>query len=313
MNKKFLWVEEYRPRKVQDCILPPNLKKSFQEFVDAGEFPSLLLSGTAGVGKTSIARALCDELGVSTIVINGSDEGRYLDTVRTRVKNFASSVSLSGSKHKCVILDEADNMTPDVQSSLRAAIEEYQNNCRFIFTCNYKNKIISPLQSRCSNFDFTLKKSDALELQGQFFLRVKKILKENGVTAEDKVLVKLIQKHYPDWRRCLNELQRHAASGEIDSGILTDVGELDVSQLVKALKGKEFNTVRQWVVENLDNEPNIILRKVYDVLSTVLVGQSVPQLVLIIAEYQYKSSFVADQEINLLACMTQIMVECQFK
>ena len=313
MNKKFLWVEEYRPRKVEDCILPPNLKKSFQEFVDAGEFPSLLLSGTAGVGKTSIARALCDELGVSTIVINGSDEGRYLDTVRTRVKNFASSVSLSGSKHKCVILDEADNMTPDVQSSLRAAIEEYQNNCRFIFTCNYKNKIISPLQSRCSNFDFTLKKSDALELQGQFFLRVKKILKENGVTAEDKVLVKLIQKHYPDWRRCLNELQRHAASGEIDSGILTDVGELDVSQLVKALKGKEFNTVRQWVVENLDNEPNIILRKVYDVLSTVLVGQSVPQLVLIIAEYQYKSSFVADQEINLLACMTQIMVECQFK
>lgn len=313
MNKKFLWVEEYRPRKVEDCILPPNLKKSFQEFVDAGEFPSLLLSGTAGVGKTSIARALCDELGVSTIVINGSDEGRYLDTVRTRVKNFASSVSLSGSKHKCIILDEADNMTPDVQSSLRAAIEEYQNNCRFIFTCNYKNKIISPLQSRCSNFDFTLKKSDALELQGQFFLRVKKILKENGVTAEDKVLVKLIQKHYPDWRRCLNELQRHAASGEIDSGILTDVGELDVSQLVKALKGKEFNTVRQWVVENLDNDPNIILRKVYDVLSTVLVGQSVPQLVLIIAEYQYKSSFVADQEINLLACMTQIMVECQFK
>tara|TARA_B100000073_G_C23731893_1_gene571081 strand:- start:1724 stop:2665 length:942 start_codon:yes stop_codon:yes gene_type:complete len=313
LNKKFLWVEEYRPRKVEDCILPPSLKKSFQEFVDAGEFPSLLLSGTAGVGKTSIARALCDELGVSTIVINGSDEGRYLDTVRTRVKNFASSVSLSGSKHKCIILDEADNMTPDVQSSLRAAIEEYQNNCRFIFTCNYKNKIISPLQSRCSNFDFTLKKSDALELQGQFFLRVKKILKENGVTAEDKVLVKLIQKHYPDWRRCLNELQRHAASGEIDSGILTDVGELDVSQLVKALKGKEFNTVRQWVVENLDNDPNIILRKVYDVLSTVLVGQSVPQLVLIIAEYQYKSSFVADQEINLLACMTQIMVECQFK
>ena len=181
---------------------------------------------------------LCDELGVSTIVINGSDEGRYLDTVRTRVKNFASSVSLSGSKHKCVILDEADNMTPDVQSSLRAAIEEYQNNCRFIFTCNYKNKIISPLQSRCSNFDFTLKKSDALELQGQFFLRVKKILKENGVTAEDKVLVKLIQKHYPDWRRCLNELQRHAASGEIDSGILTDVGELDVSQLVKASEGQ---------------------------------------------------------------------------
>tara|TARA_A100001234_G_scaffold197868_1_gene188265 strand:- start:345 stop:1286 length:942 start_codon:yes stop_codon:yes gene_type:complete len=313
LNKQFLWVEEYRPRKVEDCILPPNLKKSFQEFVDAGEFPNLLLSGTAGVGKTSIARALCDELGVSTIVINGSDEGRYLDTVRTRVRNFASSVSLSGSKHKCVIIDEADNMTPDVQSSLRAAIEEYQNNCRFIFTCNYKNKIISPLQSRCSNFDFTLKKSDALELQGQFFLRVKKILKENGVTAEDKVLVKLIQKHYPDWRRCLNELQRHAASGEIDSGILTDVGELDVSQLVKALKGKEFNTVRQWVVENLDNDPNIILRKVYDVLSTVLVGQSVPQLVLIIAEYQYKSSFVADQEINLLACMTQIMVECQFK
>lgn len=311
--RKFLWVEEYRPTKVQDCILPVSLKKSFQEFVDAGEFPNLLLSGTAGVGKTTIARALCDELGVSNIVINGSDEGRYLDTVRNRVKTFASTISLTGSKHKCVIIDEADNMTPDVQSQLRAAIEDFQNNCRFIFTCNYKNKIIQPLQSRCSNFDFTLKKDEKMDLQGQFFLRIKQILKDNSVTAEDKVLVKLIQKHYPDWRRVLNELQRHSIGGQIDSGVLVDIADLDIGGLVKALQKKEFNTVRQWVVENLDNDPNLILRKVYDSLSTTLVGKSIPQLVLIIAEYQYKSAFVADQEINLLACMTQIMVECEFK
>jgi len=313
MNRKFLWVEEYRPTKINDCILPENLKTTFQGFVDAGEFPNLLLSGSAGVGKTTIARALCDELGISSIVINGSDEGRYLDTVRTRVKNFASTISLTGSKHKCVIIDEADNMTSDVQSQLRAAIEEYQNNCRFVFTCNYKNKIIAPLQSRCSVFDFVIKKDDQLDLQGKFFLRIKQILKENKVTAEDKVLVKLVQKHYPDWRRTLNELQRHSASGSIDSGILVDIADLDISTLVKSLKRKEFNTVRTWVVENLDNDPNLIFRKLYDALTVELVGQSIPQLVLIIAEYQYKSAFVADQEINILACMTQIMVECQFK
>jgi len=311
--KKFLWVEEYRPNKINDCILPENLKTTFQEFVDAGEFPNLLLSGTSGVGKTTIARALCDELAVSNIVINGSDEGRYLDTVRTRVKNFASSISLTGSKHKCVIIDEADNMTADVQSQLRAAIEDYQNNCRFIFTCNYKNKIIQPLQSRCSVFDFVIKKEDKLDLQGQFFMRIRQILKENSVTAEDKVLVKLVQKHYPDWRRTLNELQRHSASGSVDSGILVDISELDISALIKAMSKKEFSTVRSWVVENLDNDPNMIFRKIYEGLSANLTGRTVPQLVLILAEYQYKSAFVADQEINLLACMTQIMLECEFK
>ena len=252
-------------------------------------------------------------MAVSNIVINGSDEGRYLDTVRTRVKNFASSISLTGSKHKCVIIDEADNMTADVQSQLRAAIEDYQNNCRFIFTCNYKNKIIQPLQSRCSVFDFVIKKEDKLDLQGQFFMRIRQILKENAVTAEDKVLVKLVQKHYPDWRRTLNELQRHSASGSVDSGILVDISELDISALIKAMSKKEFSTVRSWVVENLDNDPNMIFRKIYEGLSANLTGRTVPQLVLILAEYQYKSAFVADQEINLLACMTQIMLECEFK
>ena len=259
--RKFLWVEEYRPTKIKDCILPQYLKTTFQEFVDAGEFPNLLLSGSSGVGKTTVARALCDELGVSSIVINGSDEGRYLDTVRTKVKNFASTISLTGSKHKCVIIDEADNMTVDVQSQLRAAIEDYQNNCRFVFTCNYKNKIIQPLQSRCSVFDFVIKKEDKLDLQGQFFLRIKQILKDNKVTGEDKVLVKLVQKHYPDWRRTLNELQRHSVRGSIDSGILVDISELDISTLVKALARKEFSTVRSWVVENLDNDSNMIFKQ----------------------------------------------------
>ena len=313
MSKDFLWVEKYRPKKIEDCILPEQTKRAFLGFLTQGEIPNLLLSGSAGVGKTTVARALCDELGVSCIIINGSDEGRYLDTVRTRVKNFASTISLSGSKHKCVIIDEADNMTADVQSQLRAAIEDYQNNCRFVFTCNYKNKIIQPLQSRCSVFDFVIKKEDKLDLQGQFFLRIKQILKENKVTGEDKVLVKLVQKHYPDWRRTLNELQRHSVRGSIDSGILVDISELDISTLVKALARKEFSTVRSWVVENLDNDPNMIFRKLYDGLSQELVGRSIPQLVLIIADYQYKSAFVADQEINLLACMTQVMVECEFK
>tara|TARA_X000000368_G_scaffold403952_1_gene379458 strand:- start:2986 stop:3924 length:939 start_codon:yes stop_codon:yes gene_type:complete len=311
--RKFLWVEEYRPTKIKDCILPQYLKTTFQEFVDAGEFPNLLLSGSSGVGKTTVARALCDELGVSSIVINGSDEGRYLDTVRTKVKNFASTISLTGSKHKCVIIDEADNMTVDVQSQLRAAIEDYQNNCRFVFTCNYKNKIIQPLQSRCSVFDFVIKKEDKLDLQGQFFLRIKQILKDNKVTGEDKVLVKLVQKHYPDWRRTLNELQRHSVRGSIDSGILVDISELDISTLVKALARKEFSTVRSWVVENLDNDSNMIFRKIYEGLDDKLTGRSIPQLVLILADYQYKTAFVADQEINLLACMTQIMLECEFK
>ena len=313
-NDNFLWVEKYRPHKIDDCILPDSLKETFKKFLSQGEIPNLLLSGTAGTGKTTVARALCEELGCDYIILNGSDEGRSIDTVRNNIKNFASTVSLSESGPKVVIIDEADYMNPEsVQPALRNFIETFSKHCRFIFTCNYKNKIIQPLQSRCSNFDFSFKKDEKMKLMEQFFGRVKDILKENGVSAEDKVLVKLVQKHFPDWRRCLNELQRHSVSGQIDSGILADIADLDVDSLIKALKNKEFNTVRQWVVENLDNDPNVILRKVYDAVSTTLVGQSVPQLVLIIAEYQYKTAFVADQEINLLACMTQIMVECQFK
>ena len=313
MNKQFLWVEEYRPRKVEDCILPPNLKKSFQEFVDAGEFPNLLLSGTAGVGKTSIARALCDELGVSTIVINGSDEGRYLDTVRTRVRNFASSVSLSGSKHKCVIIDEADNMTPDVQSSLRAAIEEYQNNCRFIFTCNYKNKIISPLHSRCSVVDFTLKGKEKATMAGAFFNRVKTILDSEGVNYEPKVVAEVVQKHFPDFRRTLNELQRYSSSGKIDTGILGVSNDINITNLVGYIRKKEFTNMKKWVTQNMDNEPVAIMRKIYDNLYSHFDPKSIPEAVLVISEYQYKSAFVVDQEINMVAFLTELMMRCETK
>ena len=314
MNKKFLWVEEYRPSKLQDCILPKNIKESFQAFLDKGEIPNLLLAGTAGIGKTTVARAVCEEIGASYIVINGSDEGRFLDTVRNKVKQFASTVSLaSGAPHKVVIIDEADNTTNDVQLSLRAAVEEFHSNCRFIFTCNFPNKIIEPLHSRCTVVDFRVKNEAKMELQGQFFMRLKQILKENEVECDDKILVKLIQRYYPDWRRLINECQRHAATGKIDSSILVDIADVSVSDLIRSMKNKEFTTVRKWVVENIDNDPNIVIRKIYDSLYENLKAASIPEAVLVLAKYQYQIAFVADQEINLLACLTEVMMSCEFK
>jgi len=312
--KNFLWVEEYRPHKIEDCILPNSLKKVFTGFIEQGEISNLLLSGPPGVGKTTVAKALCEELGLSYIVINGSDEGRFLDTIRNKVRNFATTKSLvGGGAHKVVIIDEADNTTHDVQLSLRTFVEEYHTNCRFIFTCNFINKIIDPLHSRCTVVDFRIKAEEQQKLQAQFFERLKGILDASGVAYEDKVLVKLIQRYYPDWRRLLNEAQRHSAGGSLDTAVLCDIADVNLDELIRAMKNKEFTTVRKWVVNNMDSDPNTIIRKIYNALSEVLEGASIPPAVLVLAKYQYQIAFVADQEINLLACLTEIMVECKFK
>ena len=314
MRDEFVWVEKYRPKKIEECILPDNTKKTFLDFLDKGEVPNLLLSGPPGCGKTTVAKALCEQLGSDYYVINGSDEGRFLDTVRNNAKNFASTVSLSSSaKHKVIIIDEADNTTPDVQLCLRAFTEEFIGNCRFIFTCNYKNKIIQPLHSRCSVIDFALKGKEKQLLAGNFFKRLQEILDAEGVEYDNKVLVELIKKHFPDRRRVLNEVQRYSSSGKIDSGILASFSNVKTDDLFKCLKEKDFPKVRKWVVDNLDNDPTVLLRSVYDACYTSLEGAGVAAAVLIIAKYQYQSSFVADQEINMLACLTEIMVECEFK
>ena len=310
----FLWVEKYRPKKIEACILPEQTKKTFLDFLDKGEVPNLLLSGPAGCGKTTVAKALCAELGVDVYVINGSDEGRFLDTVRNNAKNFASTVSLtSESKHKVIIIDEADNTTPDVQLLLRASIEEFSKNCRFIFTCNYKNKIIEPLHSRCAVVEFGIQGKHKQEIAAKFFGRLISILEQERIEADKKVLAELINKHFPDWRRVLNECQRYAVGGKIDSGILAHFSDVKVNDLVKNLKEKNFPEVRKWCVNNLDNDPTVLLRRIYDSLSESLVPRTIPAAVLIIAKYQYQIAFVADQEINMLACLTEIMVECQFK
>ena len=311
---EFLWVEKYRPQKIEDCILPKRIKDTFQEIVDQGNVPNLLLSGTAGIGKTTVAKALCNELGVDYYVINGSDEGRFLDTVRNQAKSFASTVSLTSTgKHKVIIIDEADNTTHDVQLLLRANIEAFYNNCRFIFTCNYKNKIIEPLHSRCSVVEFGIRGKERQELAAKFFKRLQTILTEEKVKAEPKVLVGLINKHFPDWRRVLNECQRYSTSGEIGSEVLTALSPTNTNELVGFLSKKEFQNVRKWVVQNLDNDPNSILRSVYDSIYEHMKPSSIPEAVLIIAKYQYQSAFSADQEINMLAAMTELMVQCEFK
>ena len=312
---EYLWVEKYRPKKIEDCILSQDIKETFSQFLSQKEIPNLLLSGTAGTGKTTVARALCEELGADYIIINGSDEGRQIDTLRHKIKNFASTVSLTEtSNHKVVIIDEADYMNADsLQPALRNFIETFYNNCRFIFTCNYKNKIIPALHSRCTVIDFTIKNGQKVKTAKSFMERMSNLLTDENIEFDKKVLAELIQKYYPDFRRTINELQRYSVRGKIDSGILFSLSEANNKELVKTLKDKKFNDMRKWVVNNIDKEPASLFRGIYDVMYEALDKNSVPQAILIIAGYQYKAAFVADQEINMVACLTEIMASCKFK
>ena len=309
-EQEFLWVERYRPRTLADCILPEDQKKIFQEMLSKGEIQNMLLCGGAGMGKTTIARALCEELQTDYIIINGSEESG-IDVLRTKIKQFASTVSFSG-KTKVVILDEADYLNPNsTQPALRAFIEEFSANCRFIFTCNFKNRIIPPLHSRCAVIEFKIGKEERPKIAARFFKRVNEILANEKVEADPKVVAKVLEKHFPDYRRVLNELQRYASSGKIDEGILVNMGEVNMQDLISALKDKDWKKMRTWVVNNLDNDPQTLFRKIYDTLLDSVV--QVPQLVLLLADYQYKAAFCADQEINLVACLTEIMASVEFK
>jgi DNA polymerase III delta prime subunit len=312
MNTDFLWVEQYRPKTIDDCILPDSLKSLFSSFIKKGELSNMLFSGTPGIGKTTVAKALCEQMNCDWIMINGSEEGG-IDVLRNKIKNFASTVSLSGGK-KVVILDEADYLNPQsTQPALRGFVEEFHKNCRFILTCNFKNRIIEPLHSRFSNIEFKVNPKDKPKLASRLFERAVYILKEQNVSYEDKVLVELITKHFPDFRKLINELQRYSVSGSIDAGILVNVSDENLKTLVTHLKNKEFSDMRKWVVNNLDNDPVKIFRKIYDTLYTNLEPSTIPHAVLIIADYQYKSAFVADQEINLVACLTELMSQVKFK
>ena len=312
---EYLWVEKYRPKKISECILSEDIKKTFSEFLKQKEIPNLLLSGTQGTGKTTVARALCEELGADYIIINGSDEGRQIDTLRNKIKNFASTVSLTEqSNHKVVIVDEADYMNAEsVQPALRNFIETFYKNCRFIFTCNYKNKILPALHSRCTVIDFAIKNGQKVKTAQALLKRLGKVLDDEQIEYDKKVLAELIQKYYPDFRRTINELQRYSVRGKIDSGILFTLSEANNKELVATLKEKRFNDMRKWVVSNIDKEPTSMFRNIYEVLHKSLDPKSIPQSVLILAGYQYKAAFVADQEINMVACLTEIMANCKFK
>jgi DNA polymerase III delta prime subunit len=306
-----LWTEKYRPKKIDDCILPERLKKPFQEYVNQSNIPNLLLSGGAGVGKTTVAKAMCEEIGCDVMVINGSDEGRLIDTFRTKIKNFASSMSLAGGR-KVVIIDEADYCNAEsVQPALRNFIEEFAGNCSFIFTCNYKNKLIDPLHSRCAVIDFALKNGEKAQMASAFMKRVQSVLQSENVEYDDKVVAELIKKHFPDFRRVINELQRYSQLGKIDIGILSQISDVTINDIIKYIKEKDFGAIRKWVASN-DIDATAFYRKLYDNLYEVLKPQSIPQAVLILADYQYKNAFVADTEINVVACLIEIMADCEF-
>ena len=305
-----LWTEKYRPQTVNDCILPERLKETFQQYVNQKEIPNLLLTGGAGVGKTTVAKAMCNEVGCDYMVINGSDENG-VDTIRVKIKNYASSISFAGGR-KVIILDEADYLTPNAQAILRNAIEEFASNCSFIFTCNYKTKIIEPLHSRCAVIDFTLRTPEKAQMASAFFKRIESILDTEKVEYESKVLAEVVKKHFPDFRRVINELQRYSKLGKIDVGILSQIGDISLSQIVKHLKEKDFTAVRKWAATaEVDN--TTFFRKLYDALYDIVKPQSIPQAVIILADYQYKQAFVADHEINLVACLTEIMANVEFK
>ncbi len=312
-REEFLWVEKYRPSKVIDCVLPSDLEETFSEYVDKNSVPNLILTGGPGTGKTTAAKALCEETSTDYLMVNGSDEGRSIDTVRTTLTQFCSSVSMTGNR-KAIIMDEADYMNPDsVQPALRGFIEKFGNNVSFLFTCNYRNRIIDPIHSRCAVLDFIIPNNEKPKIAERYLDRCEKILDGEGIVYDKKVLIELIMKYFPDFRRVLNELQRYSVSGEIDTGILSSINEVNLNELVGGLRGKKFSEVRKWANQNIDQDTTKIFRKLYDNLNGQLKPQSIPQAVLIIADYQYKSAFVADQEINLVACLTEIMVECEFK
>jgi len=312
MSNEFLWVEKYRPSKIDECVLPTSLKKVFNEMVSTEQLPNMLFSGTAGVGKTTVAKALCNELDLDYIIINGSEEGN-IDTLRGKIKQFASSVSLQGG-YKVVILDEADYLNPQsTQPALRGFIEEFSNNCRFIMTCNFKNRIIEPLHSRCSVYEFAIPNDQKPAIAGMFFKRLMDILAAENVAFDKAVLAQLVERYFPDWRRVLNECQRYSVSGTIDAGVLVNLGDNNVKSLMDKLKGKDFKGMRQWVVNNIDTEPQAIFRAIYDKMADHLQPQSIPQVVLILADYQYKNAFVADHEMNVVACMTEIMAGAEWK
>ena len=311
MNNDILWVERYRPSTVEDLILPESIKNTFRDIIGGDKIPNLILSGSAGTGKTSAAIVLCKELKCDYIIINGSDEGRLIDTLRNKLTQYCSSVSMSGGR-KVVIIDEADYMTPDsVQPAMRGFIEKFSSNCSFIFTCNFKNRIIEPIHSRCAVIDYSA--SDSQQMCADFMERCNFILKEEGIESDPKVVAELIMKHFPDFRRVLNELQRYSVSGKIDSGILLNISDTDMNELVESLKSKNFKSVRAWVVNNLDNDPQKVYRKIYDKLYEKCDPNSIPAIILVIANYQYKSAFVGDQEINLMACLVEIMSNAKFK
>lgn len=310
MSEQLLWTEKYRPKTITECILPDRLKKPFQEYVNTKEIPNLLLSGGAGVGKTTVAKAMCEEVGCDYMVINGSDE-TGVDNVRYKIKNYASSMSLAGGR-KVIIVDEADYLSPNAQAAFRNVIEEFAGNCSFIFTCNFKNKIIEPLHSRCANVEFVLRAGEKAQMASQFFKRIQGILQSEEIKFDDKVIAELVKKHFPDFRRVINELQRYSKFGEIDSGILSQIVEVGLNDVIKFLKEKDFGNIRKWVASN-DIDAASLYRKLYDGLYEVLKPQSIPQAVIILADYQYKHAFVADAEINTVACLTELMVECEFK